>query len=49
MGLYRHPNEKAVRVHNADTKDMTEWAEENQHNYTVGRLEEKAWQDKYRS
>jgi SAM-dependent methyltransferase len=47
MGLYRHPNEQNARVHNADTKDMTEWAEQNQHNYTVGRLEEQAWKDRY--
>jgi len=47
MGLYRHPNEQTARVHNADTKDMTEWAEDNQHNYTVQRLEEQAWKDRY--
>lgn len=47
MGLYRHPNEEAPRVHTADTKDMTEWAEENEHNYTVSRLEEQAWIDRY--
>jgi len=47
MGLYRHPNEQVARVHNADTKDMTEWAEHNQHNYTINRLEEQAWKDRY--
>lgn len=47
MGLYRHENEKKAKVHMADTKDMTEWAEENVHNYTVGRLEEQAWKDRY--
>jgi SAM-dependent methyltransferase len=47
MGLYRHPNEQTARVHNADTKDMTEWAEANQHNYTAQRLEEQAWKDRY--
>jgi SAM-dependent methyltransferase len=45
--LYRHPNEITVRVHNADTKDMTEWMEENKHNYTSKRLEEQAWKDRY--
>lgn len=47
MGLYRHPNEQTARVHNADTKDMTEWADINQHNYTAKRLEEQAWKDRY--
>jgi SAM-dependent methyltransferase len=47
MGLYRHPNEQTARVHNADTKDMTEWAEVNQHNYTAQRLEEQAWKSRY--
>ena len=47
MGMYRHPNEIGPRVHNADTNDMTEWAEQNQHNYTVSRLDEQAWKDRY--
>jgi 2-polyprenyl-3-methyl-5-hydroxy-6-metoxy-1,4-benzoquinol methylase len=48
MGLYRHaPTEKTARVHLADTKDMTEWSETNIHNYTSGRLEEKAWKERY--
>jgi len=47
MGLYRHPNEKTSRVHDADTKDMTEWAKENKHNYTSERLKEKAWIERY--
>jgi 2-polyprenyl-3-methyl-5-hydroxy-6-metoxy-1,4-benzoquinol methylase len=47
MGLYRHQNEITPRVHDADTKDMTEWAEENKHNYTSKRLEEEAWKIRY--
>jgi SAM-dependent methyltransferase len=45
--LFRMPNDEIAKVHNADTKDMTEWAEENKFNYTSKRLEEESWKSRY--
>ena len=45
--LYRHQNEVGARVHNADTKDMTEWAETNKSNYDIKRLDDPAWEQRY--
>lgn len=47
MSLFRMPNDKTARVHLADTKDMSEWSDDNQFNYTSKRLEEQAWKDRY--
>lgn len=48
MSLFRTQNDAIARVHLADTKDLTEWSDTNIHNYTSKRLEETAWQERYK-